>query len=114
MKDTKQIKRNQNFTKKKQYGLDTQSHRMESDPTEKTDEINKLEHPTNAKTLKSFLGAIQYFAKFIPNLSEKTDKIRQLLKKRNKMELNRRTQHRLPQNKTRTNISTVPSPLKRK
>ena len=48
---------------------------------EKTDAINKLEPPTNAKALKSFLGAIQYFAKFIPNLSEKTDNMRQLLKK---------------------------------
>ena len=51
---------------------------------EKTDAINKLNPPTNTKTLKSFLGAIQYFqyfAKIIPNLSEKTDNIRQLLKK---------------------------------
>ena len=37
--------------------------------------------PTNTKTLKSFFGAIQYFSKFIPNLSEKTDNMRQLLKK---------------------------------
>ena len=48
---------------------------------ENTDAINKLSPPTNTKTLKSFLGAIQYFAKFIPNLSEKTDNIRHLLKK---------------------------------
>ena len=34
----------------------------------------------------SFLGAIQYFAKFIPNLSEKTDNMRQLLKKGTKWE----------------------------
>ena len=53
---------------------------------EKTDAINKLEPPTNTKTLKSFLGAIQYFAKFIPNLSEKTDNMRQLLKKGTKWE----------------------------
>ena len=38
---------------------------------EKTEAINKLNPPTNTKTLESFLGAIQYFAKFIPNLSEK-------------------------------------------
>ena len=49
--------------------------------SEKTDAINKLKHPTNTKTLKSFLGAIQHFAKFIPNLSEKTDNMRQFLKK---------------------------------
>ena len=53
---------------------------------EKTDAINKLEPPTNTKTLKSFLGAILSFAKFIPNLSEKTDNLRQLLKKGTKWE----------------------------
>ena len=37
--------------------------------------------PTNTKRLKSFLGAIQYFAKIILNLSEKTDNPRQLLKR---------------------------------
>ena len=47
---------------------------------EKTDAINKLNPPTNTKTLKSFIGAMQYFAKFIPNLSEKTDNMGQLLK----------------------------------
>ena len=47
----------------------------------KTDAINKLKPPTNTKTLKSSLRAIQYFAKFIPNLSEKTDNMRQLLMK---------------------------------
>ena len=47
----------------------------------KTDAINKLKPPTNTKTLKSFLGAIQNFAKFIPNFSEKTDNMRQLLYK---------------------------------
>ena len=49
---------------------------------DKTDAINKLNPPpTNTKTFKSFLGAIQNFAKFIPTLSEKTDNMRQLLKK---------------------------------
>ena len=48
---------------------------------EKTDEINKLKPPQKQKTLKSFLGAIQYFAKFIPNVSGNTDNMRQLLKK---------------------------------
>ena len=48
---------------------------------EKTDAINKLKTHTETKTLKSFLGAIQFFAKFIPNLPETTDNMRQLLKK---------------------------------
>ena len=47
---------------------------------------SKLNPPTNTKTLKSFLGAIQYFAKFIPNLSEKTDNMKQFLKKNTKWE----------------------------
>ena len=53
---------------------------------QKTEAINKLNPPTNTKTLKSFSGAIQYFAKFIPKLSEKTDNMRQLLKKGTKWE----------------------------
>ena len=39
---------------------------------EQTEVINKLNPPTNTKTLKSFLVATQCFAKVIPNLSEKT------------------------------------------
>ena len=53
---------------------------------ERTDAISKLEPPTNTKPQTSFLGAIQYFAKFIPNLSEKTVSMRQLLKKGTKWE----------------------------
>ena len=40
-----------------------------------------MKHPENPKQLKSFLGAIQYLAKFLPRLSERTDKLRKLLKK---------------------------------
>ena len=46
----------------------------------KTDAINKLNPSINTKTFKSILGAKQYLAKSIPNLSEKTDNMRQLLK----------------------------------
>ena len=46
-----------------------------------TEAINNLKPPTNTRTLKSSLVAIQYFAKWIPNLSEKTDNMRQLLEK---------------------------------
>ena len=48
---------------------------------EKVKAILDLKHPENPKQLKSFLGAIQYLAKFLPRLSEKTDKLRKLLKK---------------------------------
>ena len=40
-----------------------------------------MKHPENPKHLKSFLGAIQNLAKFLPRLSERTDKVRKLLKK---------------------------------
>ena len=48
---------------------------------EKVKAILDLKHPENPKQLKSFLGAIQYQAKFLPRLSERTDKLRKSLKK---------------------------------
>ena len=48
---------------------------------EKVEAILKLKPPENTKELKSFLGAIQYMAKFLPKLSEQTDRLRKLLKK---------------------------------
>ena len=48
---------------------------------EKVTTILDLKHPENPKQLKSFLGAIQYLAKFLPRLPERTDKLRKLLKK---------------------------------
>ena len=74
--------KNQNSTRKKQYGSDIKiSPDGVRQNKEKTDAMNKLEPPTNAKTLKSFLGAIQYLAKLISKLSEKTNNMRQLFKK---------------------------------
>ena len=48
---------------------------------EKVKAILELKHPENRKQLKSFLGAIQYLAKFLPRLSERTERLRKLLKK---------------------------------
>ena len=48
---------------------------------EKIEAIQKLNPSKNTKELKSFLGAIQYMAKFLPKLSERTDRLRKLLKK---------------------------------
>ena len=48
---------------------------------EKVKAILECKHPENQKQLKSFLGAIQYLAKFLPRLSETTDRLRKLLKK---------------------------------
>ena len=47
----------------------------------KTNAINKLNRRTITKTLKLFLGAIQNFTKFLPNISKKTEIRRKLLKK---------------------------------
>ena len=43
---------------------------------EKVEAILKLEPAKNTKELKSFLGAIQHMAKFLPKLSERTDTLR--------------------------------------
>ena len=48
---------------------------------EKVEAILKLNPPENTKELKSILGAIQYMAKFLPKLSERTDRLRKLLKR---------------------------------
>ena len=48
---------------------------------EKVEAIIKVKPLDNTKELKSFLGAIQYMAKFLPKLSEQTDRMRKLLKK---------------------------------
>ena len=48
---------------------------------EKVEAILKLKAPEYNKDLKSFVGAIQYMAKFLPTLSERTDRLRKLLKK---------------------------------
>ena len=48
---------------------------------EKVEAIQKLKSPNNTIQLKSFLGAIQNLAKFLLKLSEKTDRLRKLLKK---------------------------------
>ena len=45
--------------------------------------ILKLKAPENTKDLKSFLGAIQYMTKFQTKLSERTGRLRKLLKKMN-------------------------------
>ena len=48
---------------------------------EKVEAILKLKSQENTKELKSFLGAIQYMAKYLPKLSERTDRLRKLIKK---------------------------------
>ena len=49
---------------------------------EKVEAILKLKSPENTKDLKSFFGAIQYMAVFLPKFLERTDRLRKLLKKK--------------------------------
>ena len=53
---------------------------------EKVEAILELKHTETPKQLKSFLGAIQCLTKILPRLSERTDKLRKLLKT-NRMEM---------------------------
>ena len=48
---------------------------------EKIKKTLELKHSENHKQLKSFLGAIQYLAMYLPRLSERTERLRRLLKK---------------------------------
>ena len=50
---------------------------------EKVEAILKLTPPENTKKLKSFLEAIHYMARFLPKLSEQTDRLQKILKKMN-------------------------------
>ena len=53
---------------------------------DKTEAIRKLSAPNNPKELKFFVGSIQHLSKFINNLSEKTNRMRQFLKKETRWE----------------------------
>ena len=48
---------------------------------EKMEAFLKMKPPEYTKELKSFLGAIQYITKYLPNRSEQTKRLRTLLKK---------------------------------
>ena len=65
--------------------------------TEKLKAILELKYPENQKQLKLFLGAIQYLAKFIPRLSERTEIPRKLPKKVSKWNTEK--------NKTKTSMT---------
>ena len=57
---------------------------------EKINAILQLKSPKSTEKTKSLLGGIQYIAKFLPNFSEKTNRMRQLL--RTKSEKNRKNE----------------------
>ena len=78
---------------------------------EKVGALQKLKSPNNTKKLKSFLGAMQGLAKFLPKFSEKTNRQRKLLKKKRIMELGRRTGEGIQPNKTDADLETMFSAL---
>jgi hypothetical protein len=50
---------------------------------QKTKEIDELPTPSCVKELQSFLGMVQYLSPFIPNVSDKTAPLHELLKNGN-------------------------------
>lgn len=60
------------------YNLTTEGLKMNF---EKLYEIEKIKPPRNCKQLKSFLGCVQYYSKFVYNYAVKIDIFLQLLKK---------------------------------
>lgn len=53
---------------------------MRNDP-ERIRAIEKMDAPKNVKELQRFLGMVNYVRNFVPNMSERTAKLRELLKK---------------------------------
>ena len=53
---------------------------LKPDP-EKIRAVQEMQPPQNTKELKSFLGFIQYLAKFMPNMASESAPLRELLEK---------------------------------
>ena len=63
------------------------NHGLQPDP-KKVDAISNLKPPADVKALKRFLGMVNYLAKFLPNLSDMTQPLRNLEKKNVEWEWN--------------------------
>ena len=61
------------------FGMRYDANGVHPDP-EKVADLHNMANPTNKKELQTFLGFIQFLAPFIPNLSEKSAVLRDLLK----------------------------------
>lgn len=68
------------LTKVKYLGHIFSLNEIQADP-ERLKAINAMERPKNKNDLETFLGVINFMQPFIPNLSEKTATLRELLKK---------------------------------
>ena len=44
----------------------------------KIEAINIMKSPTNEKQMKRFLGMVSYLSKFLPSISQRTERLRQL------------------------------------
>ena len=78
---TGQVKKSDIFLKQTKWlGHEIDENGMKPNE-EKVEAIQKLKSLNSTKVLKSFLSAIQYLAKFLPKLSEKTDLLRKVLRK---------------------------------
>ena len=64
----------------KSLGHDVDENRIKPNE-EKVETILQLKPRENTEELKSYLGAIQYKAKLLPKLSERTDQLRKQMKK---------------------------------
>ena len=58
---------------------------------EKTEALGNVPVPKNVKELQSFIGGVNYYAKFIPNMATLCKPLYDLLKKGNQMDLGRKT-----------------------
>jgi hypothetical protein len=58
-------------------------------PQDKIDAILKVKKPDNVTQLRSFLGLVQYYAKFLQNLATVARPLNELLEKKAKMEMDR-------------------------
>jgi len=56
------------------------NHGIEAEP-EKINTITSFRPPKNKEKIRSFLGLVTYVGKFIPELANKTDPLRRLLRK---------------------------------
>ena len=83
----KDIKINRNKVKLRLQEVKYMGHILSKDgiktDRDKVETINDMKVPTNVTELKRFLGMIGYLSKFIPNLSNLTESLRQLEKKDN-------------------------------
>ena len=113
-KAIKPAKRSQNFTKKKRFGWNTPSHRMESDQIMKKNRCHQLtKHTDEDKNTEIILRSNTVFHKTNTEPIRKDEQHETIIEKRNKMGMNGTTKHRFQQLEKRADDTTVFSTLQR-